>query len=94
MAKVKMSNLGKTQLKRLRSDIKLNSLFISDYENRYGIDPHEVCDFFDGFMSYLTELEKEKYGKELDKIEDFFKEFDNIENLWEWYCSIEWNEGE
>jgi len=94
MAKAKMSNLGKTQLKRLRKDIKLNSLFISDYENRYGIDPHEVCDFFDGYMSYLSELEKEKYGKELDKIEDFFKEFDTFENLWEWYCMIEWNEGE
>ena len=53
-----------------------------------------MCDFFDGFMSYLTELEKEKYGKELDKIEDFFKEFDTFENLWEWYCLIEWNEGE
>jgi hypothetical protein len=22
--------------------------------------------------------------------EDFFKEFDTFENLWDWYCSIEW----
>ena len=91
MAKVKISNLGKTQLKNLRSDIILNSLFIDDYKNRYGIDPHIVCDFFDGFMSYLTELEKEKYGKELEKIEDFFQEFDTFENLWDYYSSIEWS---
>ena len=90
MAKIKISKLGKTQLKRLRSDIILNSLFIDDYKNRYEIDPHIVCDFFDGYMSYLGELEQEKYGKELEDIEDFYKEFDNIENLWDWYCSIEW----
>ena len=90
MAKVTLSNLGKTQLKRLRDDIVLNSLFIADYNNRYGIDPNDVCNFFDGYMSYLGELEKEKYGKELDNIEDFFNEFDNIENLWDWYCCIEW----
>ena len=90
MATITISNLGKIQLKRLRSDIVLNSLFIADYNNRYGIDPHLVCDFFDGYMSYLGELEKEKYGKELDNIWDFFKEFDNPENLWEYYCMIEW----
>jgi hypothetical protein len=90
MAKVTLSNLGKTQLKRLRDDIVLNSLFIADYNNRYGIDPHDVCDFFDGYMEYLGELEEEKYGKELENIQDFFDEFDNIENLWEYYFSIEW----
>ena len=88
---VDMAHLSREQVENLRKDIKLNSLFISDYENRYGIDPHEVCDFFDGFMSYLTELEKEKYGKELDNIDDFFREFDTPENLWDWYCMIEWN---
>lgn len=90
MAKVKLSNLGKTQLKRLRNDIVLNSLFILDYQNRYGLEPHAVCDFFDGYMDYLADLEKEKYGKELDSISDFFNEFDTIDNLWEYYCMVEW----
>lgn len=90
MAKVKLSNLGKIQLKRLRSDIVLNSLFILDYQNRYGLEPHAVCDFFDGYMDYLADLEKEKYGKELDNIQDFFNEFDTIDNLWEYYCMVEW----
>ena len=92
MSKVTLKNLGKTRLKRLRDDVVLNSLFIADYDNRYGIDPHDVCDFFEGYMSYLCELEKEKYGKELDNIHDFFNEFDNIENLWDWHCSIDWAE--
>ena len=90
MAKVKLSNLGKIQLKRLRDDIVLNSLFILDYRNRYGLEPHTVCNFFDGYMDYLADLEKEKYGKELDNINDFFNEFDTIDNLWEYYCMVEW----
>lgn len=90
MAKVTLKNLGKTQLKRLRNDIVLNSLYIADYNNRYGIDPHDVCDFFDGYMEYLWELEKEKYGKKLDNVEDFYKEFDNIENIWNWHGLIDW----
>ena len=81
-----INQLGKTQLKRLREDIVLNSLFIADYNNRYGIDPHVVCDFFDGYMDYLGELEREKYGHELPKIEDFFREFDAFENLYNWWC--------
>ena len=39
----------------LRKQIILNSLFISDYRNTFGIDPHVVCDFFDSFLSYLDE---------------------------------------
>ena len=39
----------------LRKQIILNSLFISDYRNTFGIDPHVVCDFFDSYLSYLDE---------------------------------------
>lgn len=69
----------------LRQQIALNSLYVSDYQNSFGIDEHKVCDFFDGYISFLTELEKEKYGKELDDISAFFDEFDNEENLKDWY---------
>lgn len=69
----------------LRQQIVLNSLYVSDYQNSFGIDEHKVCDFFDGYISFLTELEKEKYGKELDNISAFFDEFDNEENLKKWY---------
>lgn len=69
----------------LRQQIVLNSVYYADYRNNFGIDEHKVCNFFDGYISFLTELEIEKYGKELDNISDFFDEFDNEENLKEWY---------
>lgn len=69
----------------LRQQIVLNSIYVSDYCNTLGIDEHKVCDFFDGYVSFLTELEVEKYGKELDNTSDFFDEFDTEDNLKSWY---------
>lgn len=69
----------------LRQQIVLNSLYVADYRNSFGIEEHKVCDFFDGYISFLTELEIEKYGKELDNISAFFDEFDTEENLKSWY---------
>lgn len=52
--------LGRGQTNRLTRDIVWNSLYISDYENRYGIDPHVVSDFADGYISWLcAEFEDE-----------------------------------
>ncbi len=68
----------------LRKQIYLNSLFFSDYENSYGIDSHQVCNFFDGFISFITELMNEDGIPD----EDFFKrldEYDTDENLLNWY---------
>ena len=78
-------------LAQLRKEITLNSLYISDYENSFDIDAHECSDFFDGFISYCTELEIEKYGHELP-IEEFFAEFDTLENLIDWYLCIDFGE--
>ena len=72
----------------LRQEIVLNSLFIADYENTFGIDAHSVCDFFDSFMSYAQELEKED-GFENETIEEFFDRYDTPENLWDWYWCYE-----
>lgn len=69
----------------LRQQIVLNSIYVTDYRNSFGIDEKKVCYFFDGYISFLTEMEKEKYGKELDNISDFFDEFDTEENLKSWY---------
>lgn len=77
--------LKEEYLWELRQQIVLNSLYYSDYRNNFGIDEHKVCDFFDGYVSFLTELEIEKYGKELSNTSDFFDEFDNEENLKSWY---------
>lgn len=56
-------SLGKIQTNRLTKDIIWNSLFISDYENRYGIAPSVVCDFADGYLEWLCE----EFADEVDK---------------------------
>lgn len=70
-------------LKKLRSEICLNRLYVSDYNNSFGLDPHYVSDFFDGYISYMNELMEED-GKNLDW-EDQVEEYDNIDNLEGWY---------
>lgn len=83
---MKMKDLTIEQLAQLRKDIVLNSIYVSDYENRFDIDKHIVCDFFDGFMSYCEELEKEEFGEDSDmSMKDFFEKYDTIDNLVEWY---------
>ena len=66
----------------------MNSLFIADYENSFGIDAHSVCEFFDSFMSYAQGEERED-GFEGESIEEFFERYDNADLLWEWYCCYE-----
>ena len=71
---LKLVSLGKIQTNRLTKDIIWNSLFISDYENRYGITPSVVCDFADGYMEWLGEV----FEAEIDpnNIDTFFAVLD------------------
>ena len=74
----------------LRKQIYLNSLFFSDYENSYGIDSHQVCNFFDGFIDYISELMDEDGVSD----EDFFNnldKYDTTDNLLEWYGCFDEN---
>lgn len=82
-----LSRLTKEQLWNLRQDIPLCSLYVSDYQNRYDIDPKQVCMFFDGYAEELG------YLMEQDGIEDgrFFDElhkYDTIDNLWNWHRDV------
>ena len=82
--------LTKTELQKLREQIVLNSLYISDYHNTLRINEHRVCEFFEGYVSYLSELIKEDYPNAKDN--DWFgllKEYDTIDNLWNWYNNFE-----
>ena len=74
----------------LRKQIYLNRLFFSDYENSYGIDSHQVCNFFDGFIDYISELMDEDGMSD----EDFFNnldKYDTTANLLEWYGCFDEN---
>ena len=71
---LELCNLGKIQTNRLTKDIVWNSLFISDYENRYGINANVVSDFADGYLDWLCE----EFEEEIDKnnIDTIFRVLD------------------
>lgn len=75
--------LDRDKLQKLRNQITLNSLYTHDYENNMGIEAKVCHAFFDGYMSYLNELEKEN-GENLD-FDEFFEKYDTIDNLENWY---------
>lgn len=89
--------LSKKQLAQLRQDIVLNSLYTSDYENRFEIDAKKVQDFMDGYFEELCEITHEELGdNEYKKLSDdsFYDEIfkrDNLDNLYNYYLSIEDN---
>ena len=87
---MKIADLGPRQLWNLRKDIVLNSLFLTDYENRYRVDPQEAYDFFDGWLEFLEEEMREEIPDFKD--DNFFvylDKYDTPKNLraW-WYCWV------
>jgi hypothetical protein len=88
----KFEDFTREDLKKLRSEIRLNSLFYHDYENSFEINRKSVALFFDSYIDFLWEEAEEKYGSEGIKDMDIsimFKEFDNIDNLESWYGCYE-----
>lgn len=70
----------------LRKQIVLNSIYYADYQNDFDVDSHDVCDFFDGFLEFIT-CEAEENGENYDN--DFsalLAKYDNEYYLREW-CS-------
>ena len=77
-----ISDLTDDELIQLRSEISLNSIYLSDYKNSFGIDPEDAMDFFNGFydyMYYLAECEIEDEGMEADDntLDELANSFDN-----------------
>ena len=80
----------KEELKKLRNQITLNSVYVCDYENNMGIEPKVVCDFFDGYVSYLDEILKEEHPDVAgDCYWDILFKYDNDENLEKWYSCFD-----
>ena len=78
------------EVRQLRREIVLNSLYISDYENSLGYDPHDVCDFFDGYVGYLAEImERDRFSVDAWEYFDVLWSYDTDENLEDWYGCFE-----
>ena len=72
------------ELWALRKQIVVNSVFLADYENQYGIDTVSLCNFFDGYYSFIWELAEEDHGKNLEH-SFVIDNYDTEENLYNWY---------
>lgn len=82
MKKTHIYNLSIRQIQKLRNQIKLGSIYLSDYINSYEIGENETNEFFDGFADYLNELMTENEKNYNDsKFFDYLEKYDNSVNL-------------
>ena len=75
--------LTKKQLKQLRNEITLNSLYLKDYNNSLFIKEKTVCDFFNSYIEYLYEI----VSDETLDIYDILDKYDNDNRLYNYYLS-------
>lgn len=84
---------NKEKLWELRKEICLGSLYFSDYKNSFGV-PMNVCgDFFDGFIDYCFIVEEENENG-LTELKDIYDKYDNADELWDYFCGLEYPFGE
>lgn len=72
--------LNDEQLLKLRSEIILDSCFMSDYSNSFGIAPEDVAAFFYSYVDYLRDLAAE-VGDNNVCSSDIEEVLDNRDNL-------------
>lgn len=83
----------KEKLWKLREEITLGSMFYVDYRNSFGI-PEKICyGFFDGFIDLCFIMEKESKNG-LTELVDIYAKYDNAEDLWCYFCAVEYPFGE
>ena len=83
---------SKEKLWEMRKEIKLNSIYVNDYVNSFGVTTDDCCNFFDGFIEYIAELAMDKYGAIPDnEWYDRLFEFDTPDDLWDWYYCFDEN---
>ena len=78
--------LAKENLWKLRKEIVLNSLYLSDYQNSFGVDEKDLSYFFEGYLEdleYLMEENIENYSDEM--FFDYLGEYDTEDNLYNYY---------
>lgn len=77
------NELTKEQLWKLRKEIMLGSIYIDDYKNSFGIEPQSVCNFFDSFIEDAQQDDDGNFNNRN------IKEFDNADELYNYYLSCE-----
>lgn len=77
------NGLTKEQLWKLRKEITLGSIYVDDYKNSFGIEPQSVCNFFDSFIEDAQQDDDGNFNNRN------IKEFDNADELYNYYMSCE-----
>lgn len=95
LANVKsLANLSVDELKQLRADVVMGSIYLDDYENRFGIDPDYVYATFEGYADYLGELMQDEIpGYDDSKFYDYLDEYDTPDHMDEYFnYMVEWSD--
>ena len=86
----KFEDFSKEDLWALRNEVVVNSPYLSDYQNSFGLDTHSVYDFFDSWLSYMqSEMEEDGHKDAGDKFFGYFDQYDNADFLWSWFMCYE-----
>ena len=91
------TDFTKETLWQLRQEVPIGSLFTNDFRNSFGIPARTCQDFFDGYMDELDYMMQEDglYENGYDEaFWDHLDEYDNADNLWDWYSGTEQPFGE
>ena len=79
-----ISDLSYDELKKLRSQIVLGSIYMADYRNTLGITAEEAYDYADGFEDFIysdEEISKEEKERREHSSEEFADYCQSIEPL-------------
>lgn len=97
----RLEDFTREDLAKFRSEICLNGLFYTDFENSFGINRKSASLFFDSYFDFICELAQEdgfkwdfdcpafplKEGVHSSK--EFFDKYDTTDNLEDWYGCYE-----
>ena len=90
--------LTKDELQKLRNEIVIGSIYLSDYDNSFGIENKYVMDLFDGYVEdtweKILEYRNDYFAdkSELSDEELFKSEIENIDSMYDYYTSVEDNQ--
>ena len=67
---IHLQELTEKEVEELQEQIVMGSLYVSDYENTFGVNPNEVCSYADGYLE--AQDNPEEYG-EYDTFYDYIQ---------------------
>ena len=72
---IHLQELTEKEVEKLQEQIVMGSLYVSDYENTFGVNPNEVCSYADGYLE--AQDNPEEYG-EYDTFYDYIQSVECI----------------